>query len=82
MHVIIQANAFYLSRSRARSVAGVIIYFGDANDPTVENGMIHAISAIIDVVVALAGEAEYGAAFIAAQQGVWIRTIATAMGHP
>jgi hypothetical protein len=44
--------------------------------------MIYAISAIIDVVVASAGEAEYGAAFIAAQQGVWIRTIATAMGHP
>jgi hypothetical protein len=44
--------------------------------------MIHAISSIIDVVVVSAGEAEYGAAFIAAQQGVWIRTIAIAMGHP
>ena len=82
MHVIIQADASYLSRSKARSVAGVIIYFGDADNPTIENGMIHAISAIIDVVVASAGEAEYGAAFIAAQQGVWIRTTATAMGHP
>jgi hypothetical protein len=51
-------------------VAGVIIYFGDAANPTVENGMIHAISSTID-------------AFIAAQQeGVWIRNIAIAMGHP
>jgi hypothetical protein len=81
MHVIIQADASYLSRSRARSVAGAIIYFGDADNPTVENGMIHAISSIIDVVVASAGEAEYGAGFIAAQQGVWIRNIAIAMGH-
>jgi hypothetical protein len=81
-HVIIQADASYLSRSWARSVAGVISYFGDADNPTVENGMIHAISSIIDVVVASAGEAAYGAAFIAAQQGVWIRNIAIAMGHP
>ncbi len=63
-------------------MAGSIIYYGDAAHPTVENGMIHAISAIIDVVVASAGEAEYGAAFMAAQQGVWIRTIAVALGHP
>jgi hypothetical protein len=81
MHVIIQTDASYLSRSKARSVAGVIIYFGDAANPTVENGMVHAMSSIIDVVVASAGEAEYGAAFIAAQQGVWIRNIAVAMGH-
>jgi hypothetical protein len=64
MHVIIQADASYLSRSRARSVVGVIIYFGDADNPTVENGMIHVISSIINVAVASAGETEYGAAFI------------------
>jgi hypothetical protein len=81
MQLIIQADASYLSRSKARSVAGGIFYFGDATKPEVENGMIHAVSSIIDVVVASAGEAEYGSAFIMAQQGVWIRTIAIVLGH-
>jgi hypothetical protein len=81
MHVILQVDASYFSRSKARFVAGGIAYFGDADDPTTENGMIHAISSIIDVVVASASEAEYGSAFIFAQQGVWLRTIATALGH-
>jgi hypothetical protein len=81
MHVILQVDASYLSRSNARSVAGGVAYFGDANDPTTENGMIYAISSIIDVVVASAGEAEYGAAFLFAQQGVGLRNIAIALGH-
>jgi hypothetical protein len=82
MRVIIQqADASYLSRSPARSVGGVITYFDDAANPTIENGIIHAISFIIDVVVTFTGEAEYCAAFIAAQQGVWIRNIAIALGH-
>jgi hypothetical protein len=41
---------------------------GDAANPTVENGMIHAISSIIDVIVSSAGE--YGAASIVVQQGI------------
>jgi hypothetical protein len=81
MHVILQVDASYLSRSNARSVADGVAYFGDADNPTKENGMIYAISSIIDVVVSSAGEAEYGAAFIFAQQGVGLRNIATALGH-
>jgi hypothetical protein len=53
----------------------------DADDPTTENGMVHAISSIIDVVVASAGEAEYGSAFIFAQRGVWLRNVAITIGH-
>ena len=81
MHVILQVDASYLSRSHARSVAGGVAYFGDADSPTEENGMIFAISSIIDVVVSSAGEAEYGAAFIFAQHGVGLRNIAIALGH-
>jgi hypothetical protein len=81
MHFILQVDASYLSRSKGRSVAGGIGYFGDANDPTKENGMVYAMSAIIDVVVASAGEAEYGSAFQNAQQAVNMRNIAIAMGH-
>lgn len=81
MHFIIQSDASYLSRSKARSVAGGIGYFGDANNPTAENGMVYAMSSIIDVVVASAGEAEYGSTFMNGQQGVHMRNIATALGH-
>jgi hypothetical protein len=82
MHVILQTDASYLSRSKSRSVAGGIGYFGDADDPASENGMVLAISSIINVVVSSAGEAEYGAAFIIAQLVVHLRNIATEMGHP
>jgi hypothetical protein len=81
MHFIVQVDASYLSRSKGRSVAGGIGYFGDAEDPTTENGMVYAMSSIIDVVVASAGEAEYGSAFKNAQQSVSLRHIAIAMGH-
>ena len=81
MHVILQSDASYLSRSKSRSVAGGIGYFGDANDPATENGMVLAVSSIINVVVSSAAEAEYGAGFIIAQLGVHLRNIATEMGH-
>jgi hypothetical protein len=61
MHLILQADASYLSRPKARSVAGGVAYFGDSDDPTTNNGIVHAISSIIDVVVSSAGESEYTA---------------------
>jgi uncharacterized membrane protein YgcG len=82
MHLIIQGDASFNSRPKGRSVAGGIAYCGDADDPTTENGMLHAISSIIDVVCASAGEAEYGAAYINAQYGVGLRHILIALGHP
>jgi hypothetical protein len=81
MHLIIQADASFNSRTKGRSVAGGIAYCGDVDDPTTENGMLHAISSIIDVVCASAGEAEYGSAFINAQNGVGLRHILIALGH-
>jgi hypothetical protein len=82
MYVILQVDASYLTRSHARSVAGGVAYLGDTDNPTKENGMIFAISSIIDVVVSSAGKAEYGAAFIFAQHGVGLRNTAIALGHP
>ena len=81
MDYILQEDASYLSQSKARSVAGGIGYFGDASNPTAENGMVASMSSIIDVVVASAGEAEYAAAFKNAQQAVHMRHIAIALGH-
>ena len=82
MDLILQTDASYLSRSNSRSVAGGIGNFGDASNPSKENGMVYAMSSIIDVIVASAGEAEYGTTFLNAQQGVHLRNIAFAMGHP
>ncbi len=82
MHFVLQVDASYLSRSKGRSVAGGVEYFGDSNNPTHENVMVYVLSSIIGVVVASAGEAEYASAFQNAQQAVHFRHIAMAMGHP
>jgi hypothetical protein len=80
----IQADASYLSRSNARSVAGGIVYLvnkgivGPAAQP---NGAVSALSQAIDVVVASVGEAEYAAVFKLAQHGAWLRVVAEAMHH-
>lgn len=78
----IQSDASYLSRSNARSVAGGCFYMGNIDQPTHINGAVTTVSNTIDVVVASAFEAEYGAVFIIAQIGVWIRTILHALGYP
>ena len=77
-----QSDASYLSRSHARSVAGGCFYIGNKDQPTHINGTVSAVSNTIDVVVSSAFEAEYGAVFIIAQVGVWIRTILNALGYP
>ena len=82
MLLFIQSDASYLGRSFARSVAGGCFYIGNKNQPTHINGSVYTISNTIDVVVASAFEAEYGAIFITAQIGVWIRTILSALGYP
>ena len=89
MELIVQTDASYNSRKQARSVAGFLMYFGDAKNalqptdkPTLENGAIMSGSVVMDVIVASAGEAEYGAGFIAAQHAVNVRIIAEELGHP
>jgi len=88
MELIIQSDASYNSRKGARSVAGFLMYFGDAANaiqsdgtPTAENGAILCGSILMDVVVTSAGEAEYGAGFIASQHGVNARITAEELGH-
>jgi len=78
----IQSDASYLSRSGSRSVAGGYFYLGHREMPTHINGAIHCASNNLDVVVAAASEAEYGAVFFNGQTGVWIRTVLLALGYP
>jgi len=80
LHVF--ADASYLCRSHARSVAGAIFFLGNHNDPTRINGSIHVFSSIIPCVVASAGEAECAALFAAGQHAASIRTTLSDIGYP
>lgn len=82
MTLHIQSDASYLSRPRARSVAGAIFYLGNVNQPTHINGSVHSLSTIIPSVVASVAEAEYAALFLAGQEGVWLRQILNSLGYP
>ena len=70
MTLFIQADASYLSRPKARSVAGGICYLSNA-----------AVSSIIPSVVASAAEAEYAALFLLAQDGEYLRQVLANMGY-
>jgi hypothetical protein len=80
LHVF--ADASYLCRSHAWSVAGAIFFLGNHNDPTRINGSIHVFSTIIPCVVANAGKAEYAALFAAGQHAASLRTTLADMGYP
>jgi hypothetical protein len=77
----VQSDAAYLARPDSQSLAGGLHYLG-IPDPTFINGAIHNLCATIPAVVSSAGEAEYGALFMNAQQAEYERTILTALGHP
>ena len=85
MKLRIHSDASYNSEPIARSRAGG--YFdliSEDNDPYTEpvNGGILAVSALLDVVVASAGEAELGGLFINAQHGEIIRATLKDLGYP
>lgn len=82
MTLFIQVDASYLSRSKARSVAGGICYLSNQGQPEHINGAIHAVSSIIPSVVASAAEAEYAALFMLAQEGEYLRRVLGDMGYP
>jgi hypothetical protein len=83
MVLYIISDASYLSRSNARSVAGSLFYCGNyAADPLFVNGALLAVSSIIPTVCTSVAEAEYASAFIAAQRGIWLRQVLTALGYP
>ena len=82
MRLFIQSDASYLSRPKARSVAGGVFYLSNNHQPTYINGPCLAISTIIPVVVSSVAEAEYAAVFMNAKEGVAIRAILDSIGYP
>jgi hypothetical protein len=93
MSLKIHSDASYLSEPKARSRAGGYFYLSshpedpskppDPNSiPPPMNGAIHVLCSILDVVLASATEAELGACFYNAREGVVFRIILEDMGHP
>ena len=81
MRLHTQSDASYGTRSRGRSVTGVIAYLGNA-DPTAINGPIMVFSSVIQNVMASIGEAEYAAAFHTAQMAAGLRKTLSDLGYP
>jgi hypothetical protein len=85
----IHSDASYLSEPKARSRAGGHFFLSSnlplptaTSTPPPENGAIHTLCSIMKVVLSSATEAELGACFFNAKEGVMIRIILIEMGHP
>jgi hypothetical protein len=85
----IHSDASYLSEPKARSRAGGHFFLSSNSPlptatsiPPPENGAIHTLCSIMKMVLASATEAELGACFFNAKEGVMIRIILVEMGHP
>jgi hypothetical protein len=79
----IHSDASYLSENEAKSRAGGFFYMGsnDKNDKKLTNGAILIISKVLKHIMSSAAEAEIGAVFINAKEGVVLRTTLEELGH-
>jgi hypothetical protein len=81
----IHSDAGHLNEPEARSRAGVYYFFMSSKPKKGEqqhNIPLLTLSIILRMVVASAAEAEIGALFLNAKEGVNIRNILSEMGHP
>lgn len=74
MVLVLDADASYLSESKARSRAGGVAYLGRASDPTFVNELIDCISTILRT-------AEYGCAFELAVIALPYRRLLVDLGY-
>jgi hypothetical protein len=88
MVLAICSDAAYLVLPKARSRAAGVFYLTDrhgalSNPPQPKrNGAVHVLCKTLRTVAASAAEAETGALFLNAQEGVPMRTALEEMGHP
>ena len=81
MRLFIQSDASYLSRPKARSVAGGIFYLGNNNQPTTINDPCLTLSSIIPVIISSVAEVEFAAVFMNAKEGASLRDILDILGY-
>ena len=72
MKLVCHSDGSYLSKSKAQSREGGILFLGDCADSAAPNAPISFLSVIISTVVASATETEYAAAFIVGQAAISI----------
>jgi hypothetical protein len=79
----IHSDTSYLSENEAKSRAGGFFYMGNTtkNDTKLTNGAILIVSKVLKHVMSSAAEAEIGAVFINAKEGVVLRTTLEELGH-
>ena len=83
----VHSDASYLSAPKSRSRAGAHFFLSNRQNNNTDsdiqllNGPIHVIAKIIKLVMASAAEAEICASFLAAQEGIPIKTCLEELGH-
>ena len=82
MILCIHSDAGYANEKNARSRAGGNFFLSNNDQFPPNNGAILTTATIIKAVMSLAAEAELGALFLNAKEGVYLRQILTEMGHP
>ena len=82
MILCIHSNPGYANEKNAISKAGGHFFLSNNDKFPPNNGAIMANATIIKVVMSLAAEAELGALFLNAKEGVYLCQILTKMGHP
>jgi hypothetical protein len=82
MILCIHSDAGYANEKNARSRAGGHFFISNNDQHPINNGAIMTNATIIKAVMSSAAEAELGALFLNAKEGVYLRQILTEMGHP
>jgi len=82
MKLAIHSDAGYLNETKARSRAGGRFFLSENIESPPRNGAIHILAEIMKAIMTSAAEAELGALYQNARQGVFIRNILQEMNHP
>ena len=82
MILCIHSDAGYANEKNARSRSGGHFFLSNNDQFPPNNGAILTTATIIKAVMSSAAEAELGALFLNAKEGVYLRQILTEMGHP
>ena len=76
------SDASYLSETKARSRIGGVMYLGKKDDPSFTNAAVEQLSAIIDVKVSSAAEAEYAGLYHVSRECEPLRETLAELGYP
>jgi hypothetical protein len=82
MILCIHSDKGYANEKNARSRAGGHFFLSNNDQFPPNNGAILTTATIIKAVMSSAAEAELGALFLNAKEGIYSRQILTKMGHP